>query len=90
MSNALGVFRRAVRVPEVVVDVGVLEVGIGRRELMTVIGLQREEPRVVDPDLVAGLDVLDDGAVGRDVNRVADRFEHETDLAPTVRGNPAE
>src|SRR5439155_5391604 len=86
----LRVLRRAVAVPEVVVDVGVVEVGIGRRELMTVVGLQRKEPRVVDPDLVTGLDALNDGGSGRDVNRVADRFELQAHLTPAVRGNAAE
>src|SRR5438445_6149583 len=57
---------------------------------MTVVGLQREEPRVVDPDLVTSLDAVDDGGSGRDVNRVADRLEHEPDLTPAVRGHAAE
>src|SRR3974377_1757026 len=54
----LGILRRAIGVPEVVVDVGVVEIRIGRRKLMTVVGLQGKEPRVVDPDLVTGLDAV--------------------------------
>ena len=85
VHTSLGVFRGAVSVPEEVVDVGVVEVGIGWRELMTVIGLQREESRIVDLDLVADLDALDNGGIRRDVNRVADRFDHQTDVTFAVR-----
>ena len=58
---------------------------------MTVVGLQREEPRVVDADFVADVDAIDDGGIGRDVDRVTDRFEHQADCPrPSEATRPSE